>query len=81
MWHWWHLQETGCDSWNEGETQWHWAWKSKFPADWQEVLMEVSGEKHIADVPISSGPFIEFQNSSISTKTIREREEFYQDLI
>ena len=81
IWHWQHLRDRECDPWQEHETEWHRKWKAKFPEDWQEVIIKNEGEKHIADVIIANGIVIEFQNSSISTSTIRIREKFYENMI
>lgn len=81
-WHWQHRSDRECDPWQEHETEWHRSWKSKFPENWQEVIMEdESGEKHIADVKTGKNTVIEFQNSSISSPTIRIREAFYKRMI
>lgn len=80
-WHWQHLHDTNCDPWKEHETEWHRNWKAKFPSDWQEVIIEKEGEKHIADIRTPDGIIIEFQNSSISTSTITIREDFYRNMI
>lgn len=79
--HWQHYRTIECDSWHEPETLWHIEWKSRFPTDWQEVIIVRDGKKHIADVKTQSGIVIEFQNSSISSSTIATRENFYQDMI
>ena len=84
VWHWAHEDGTECDTWKEfqnKQTKWHLDWKAKFPLDWQEVRVEEDGKIHIADIKTSSGLVIEFQNSSISTFTIRERENFYKNMI
>lgn len=81
VWHWQHQNDRVCDPWKEHETEWHRNWKGKFPIDWQEVIIENYYEKHIADVKTSDGTVIEFQNSSISSDTIRVRENFYRDMI
>jgi len=79
--HWQHKSNKDCDSWWEHETQWHRDWKNKFPDDWKEVIIERDGEKHIADIKTKNRTIIEFQNSSISSSTIRTRENFYGDMI
>lgn len=81
VWHWQHHHDRDCDPWKEHETEWHREWKAKFPDIWQEVIIENDEEKHIADIKIPGGIVIEFQNSSISTSTIRIREDFYEDMI
>lgn len=80
-WHWKHSADRECDPWQEHETDWHRNWKAKFPEEWQEVIIDDEwGERHIADVKTNSH-VIEFQNSSISTSTIRIREAFYGNMI
>lgn len=80
-WHWQHHQDRDCDPWQEHETEWHRTWKSKFPEDMQEVVIENYGTKHRADIKTYTGTIIEFQHSSISKATIRTREGFYGDMI
>lgn len=70
-WHWSHLKAE-CDSWGDGESDWHIAWKERFPTELQEVFM---GE-HRADIKGAEG-VLEVQASPISTETIQEREDFY----
>ena len=36
--HWAHKSLINCDTWWENETEWHRAWKSKFPSTWQEIV-------------------------------------------
>ncbi|RYZ27080.1 MAG: hypothetical protein EOO10_13775 [Chitinophagaceae bacterium] len=79
--HWRHVRVQECDSWQEGETDWHLCWKNNFPKEWQEVILVKGGEKHIADVLTADGLIIEFQNSSITPETIRIREQFYQNMV
>jgi len=81
IWHWAHQQS--CEPWSEPETEWHLGWKSYFPEDWQEVIIEneQTSITHRADVKTPEGLVIEFQNSSISSSEIQAREEFYQNII
>lgn len=81
--HWQHARGALCDPWHEPETEWHRKWKNKFPETWQEYAMEdkESGERHLADVRTDRGLVIEFQNSPITTSTIKMREAFYGDII
>lgn len=80
-WHWQHHKDRECDPWQEHETEWHQKWKANFPDDWQEVIIKSNEEKHIADVKTAGGLVLEFQNSSISSTTIKIREAFYQNMI
>jgi competence CoiA-like predicted nuclease len=80
-WHWQHKKDRNCDPWKEHETEWHRKWKAEFPDDWQEVIVESEGERHFADIKTPEGLVIEFQNSSISSSTIRLRENFYDNMI
>jgi len=77
IWHWSHKVDSECDSFGEPETEWHFNWKKQFPNENQEVRME----NHRADIRSSEGIIIELQNSSITPEKIREREEFYKDMI
>lgn len=80
-WHWAHKGLRRCDPWWE-ETKWHLGWKSRFPADWQEVLQRAEdGEKHIADVKTPDGRVIEFQHSRLKDEERRAREAFYKSMI
>lgn len=81
IWHWQHVHNEDCDSWKEGETDWHLAWKNRFPFEWQETIIIKNEEKHIADILTDDGLVIEFQNSSITPAAIAEREKFYRKII
>jgi competence protein CoiA len=54
-WHWAHKSLEDCDTWSEGETQWHLDWKSFFPPQYTEVTVTKDGIKHRADVRLNSG--------------------------
>ena len=80
--HWAHRGRRECDPWWESETEWHRAWKGKFPKDWQERIHQAeSGEKHIADVKTDQGWVLEFQHSYMDPDERRAREHFYQKLV
>jgi hypothetical protein len=82
VWHWAHKSAPPCDSWWEGETEWHRGWKEKFPAEWQEIAhVGKSGERHIADVKTAHGWAIEFQHSFLNPEERRSRDAFYQKLV
>lgn len=76
-WHWSHLSGKDCDPWFEGESEWHIGWKRKTDPKFCEVMMG----PHRADILLPSGLVIELQHSPLSPDHIREREEFYQDMI
>jgi hypothetical protein len=78
--HWKHIAESNCDPWKEHESEWHRSWKNEFPKDWQEVVIIKDNEKHLADIQNTNGLVLELQNSSISSSTIIEREEFYENI-
>lgn len=80
-WHWQHRKAFNCDDWKENETEWHRSWKACFDMDFQEVSIINNGEKHIADIRLPNGTIIEFQNSAISSSTIKVREDFYNTMI
>jgi competence protein CoiA len=83
VWHWAHKGKPPCDPWWESETEWHRAWKSHFPIEWQEVsqINPITGEMHIADVKNPYGLVIEFQHSPIKLYERLSREEFYKEMI
>ena len=83
IWHWRHRAVKDCDRWWEPETEWHRAWKSRFPKEWQEIFMPdpATSEKHMADVRTGHGLVIEFQHSHIDPEERRTREKFYQNMI
>jgi competence protein CoiA len=71
-----------CDPWSENETEWHRAWKDKFPEDWQEVMHQAEdGERHIADVKTHDGWVLEFQHSNIYRAERQSREAFYRSMV
>ncbi len=79
--HWRHITTINCDPWKENETEWHRSWKEEFPEAWRETIIEKDGEKHIADIKTDKDLIVEFQNSSISNRTIQVREEFYKNMV
>lgn len=83
IWHWAHLGIRDCDSWAEPETEWHRAWKNKFPAEFQEFIQydEKSGERHIADVRTNYGLVLEFQHSHLNPQERVARERFYGNML
>jgi competence protein CoiA len=81
--HWAHSVNKACDNWWEPETEWHRAWKSKFPRHWQEIFLpdKITGEKHMADVRADDGLVIEFQHSHIHPQERITRESFYKKMV
>lgn len=79
MWHWAHLQTTPhCTSEHE-ETPWHRMWKDQFTECAQEIVREVNGKRHRADV-IFDGVVYEFQSKSLRPEEMLERERFWCEL-
>ena len=81
IWHWAHKSGIECDSFKEPETEWHINWKERFPKEQQEVTIKKDKGYHRADIKTRTGLVIELQNSPISIKEIRERENFYGRMI
>ena len=77
VWHWAHIARSECDPWAERDTIWHWAWQESVPRARQEVVMR----NHRADLVTASGHVVELQHSPISPAEIREREDFYGQMI
>lgn len=81
VWHWSHKSNADCDLWAEPESEWHKSWKDEFPKECQEVCIIKDDIKHRADIETTNGRIIELQNSPISLKYVRQREEFYDNMI
>src|SRR5262245_10153694 len=82
VWHWSHWSTRDCDRWSETETEWHRAWKSHFPENWQEIShLSESGETHRADVKTDCGVVLEFQNSFLPPDEQQSRENFYPKML
>jgi hypothetical protein len=78
--HWAHVSGHDCDLWAENEGPWHLSWKEYAPKDCCEIIIVKDGKTHRADIMID-GLVIELQHSSISPALIREREQFYGDMV
>lgn len=76
-WHWAHPPRASCSASWEPETEWHRRWKSRFPADRVEVLVEREGQRRFADAVDQDGCAIEFQHSSIGREEVARRTRFY----
>jgi competence CoiA-like predicted nuclease len=82
IWHWAHKGRRACDVWWENETEWHRAWKGRFPENWQEFVHTAdNGERHVADVRTDRGWVIEFQHSHIRPEERHSRDAFYPKLV
>jgi len=71
--HHWAHKNLDCDSWSEGETEWHLEWKTNFDITDCEVKMD----NHRADI-FCNGTIVEVQHSPISVYDVQERELFYK---
>ncbi len=83
IWHWAHKSTALCDHWWESETEWHRAWKNRFPTEWQEITHKDSttGDRHIADIKTDKEFVIEFQHSAIEPSEVQSREAFYKNMV
>lgn len=78
--HWKHVAVGDCDpDWRPGTSPWHLDWQAAFGEQFRERIIARLGVKHRADVQLSNGHIIEFQNTSITSETIARREDFYGD--
>lgn len=75
-WHWAHRVRE-CDSWAEGETEWHLGWKRQVC----EAACEVVLDNHRADIRTAGGLVIELQHSPLDPQAIAEREAFYGSML
>lgn len=74
-----HKAYSNCDGWHYDMSDWHSSWQSQFPIENQEVVFELNGKKHRADVFINN-TVIEFQHSKISKAEFDDRNAFYSNL-
>lgn len=74
--HHWSHKAGDCDSWSDGETDWHRGWKARADPSWCEVVMP----PHRADIRRPDGLVIELQHSSIVVEEIEKREAFYKPM-
>jgi competence CoiA-like predicted nuclease len=81
--HWAHKSKVTCDPWWENETEWHRAWKNRFPKDFQEIVHKdpETKEIHKADIKTANGLVIEFQRSAIKSAEMQSREAFYKNMV
>jgi len=70
VWHWAHEAGADCPFEHEPETEWHRAWKARFPI---ELVEQRVGARRV-DVLLPDGTAVEFQHSSIAVDEIRRRE-------
>jgi hypothetical protein len=75
-WHWAHKTGTDCDSWSEGETEWHARWKLCAPINRREVTFGT----HRADVVAGDGVICEIQHSDIAVDDVIRREAHYGNM-
>lgn len=76
-----HLPRFPWDKWWEPETRWHIEWKEHFSIGQRENSILKSSKEHIADVQTLQPIVIEFQHSRLSGDNIKERENFYGDMV
>ena len=79
----WRHKAGDCDSWSEGEGDWHIFWKNLFDISCQEISIKGVDNKiaHRADVLVGQGTedatVLELQHSNIIEEDIEAREIFY----
>lgn len=77
-----HKSKCNCDPWYHGKGEWHREMQDLFPKEYQEVILESEGEKHIADVcipkPNGQRLVIEFQDSPMSNEEFITRTLFWK---
>lgn len=76
IWHWEH-EGADCDPWAEPENEWHLGWKRRVPAERVEVVKEVSGVKHRAEVVCANGAILMLRSSGLLATEVAAREAFY----
>jgi len=79
-----HENKIECDTFRttDSMTFWHQYWQSFVDTKYFEVVIEKNGKKHIADIyNPTKNLIIEIQHSNISQQKIKEREDFYDNMI
>lgn len=81
-WHWAHYTLDACDDWAEpsGESMWHYEWKRYLRENWGAET-EVKMGRHRADAVLPEGLVIELQASPLDPRQVRQRENFYGNMI
>ena len=78
-----HKADCSCDTWYGNKGPWHIQMQDLFPQEQQEIIKEVSGIKHIADIciPKSDGTnlIVEFQDSPLSNEDFIDRTRFWKE--
>jgi competence CoiA-like predicted nuclease len=80
-WHWAHKSLKDCDHWAEPESEWHYHWKIEAGIENTEIVIQKDDKIHRADIKTTRGLVIELQHSPLSPQEVREREEFYGNMI
>jgi hypothetical protein len=62
-------------------TDWHIGWQKLVPSGQREIRVTRGGVWHRADIRATDGQIVEVQHSPIKLPKIREREEFYGDMV
>ena len=77
-----HKKGLAChDTWHYDMSEWHKNWQSRFPEECQEIVRELDGKKHRADVLLEDiKTVIEFQHSKINGAEFCDRNNFYKAL-
>lgn len=77
-----HCSGTICrDGWHYDMSAWHIEWQNNFPLECQEIVKELNGRKHRADVLLEDKKVVlEFQHSALSSSEFYERNSFYNAL-
>lgn len=71
-----HKVASECENWDNKMTEYHIDFQNRFEEQYREVVMEINGEKHRADIKFYN-IVLEIQNSKISRKNIIKRNNFY----
>ena len=77
-----HYPNTKCtDTWHYDESEWHYQMQNLFPNDTQEIVMELDGKKHRADVFVKERNLVvEFQGDRIRQTEFTSRNDFFVKL-
>lgn len=71
-----HCNGSECDEWSSDMSEWHRSWQNLFPEECREVVVELNGNKHRADILINN-TVVEFQHSRMTNEEFLARNSFY----
>lgn len=77
----WRLIEDEYDAWALPDSRWNLEWKLKFPKQLVEISIQKDKQRHVADVRTNTGTVLKFQGRNLNEDQIRQREQFFEQMV